>query len=223
MDKKGKIAMISALILVGLLVLSLAYAARSAIKACRDGVDNDGDGFTDYPADPGCSSKNDDSELNLAIACDDGTDNDGDGYADMNDPGCSSPSDTSEYSTLECDDGSDNDGDGATDMSDTGCGSLTDNDESDCGDGVCEGGETPETCNEDCPWPDSCSDSDAGYDPNNFGTVSGYDDGSPYSYDDYCISGSLVMEHQCAGTFWFTLNVSCVTNMTTQCLGGECN
>ncbi len=31
---------------------------------CRDGKDNDKDGFKDYPADPGCKSRRDDSERN---------------------------------------------------------------------------------------------------------------------------------------------------------------
>lgn len=31
-------------------------------QECSDGVDNDGNGFTDYPADPNCSSPFDDSE-----------------------------------------------------------------------------------------------------------------------------------------------------------------
>jgi hypothetical protein len=31
-------------------------------KSCSDGLDDDGDGFTDYPADPECVSANDDSE-----------------------------------------------------------------------------------------------------------------------------------------------------------------
>jgi endoglucanase len=31
---------------------------------CSDGTDNDGDGLTDYPADPGCSSAGDDDESN---------------------------------------------------------------------------------------------------------------------------------------------------------------
>ncbi len=29
---------------------------------CNDGIDNDGDGYVDYPSDPGCSSSTDDSE-----------------------------------------------------------------------------------------------------------------------------------------------------------------
>ena len=32
--------------------------------ACSDGIDNDGDGLTDYPSDPGCSSATDDDETN---------------------------------------------------------------------------------------------------------------------------------------------------------------
>ena len=31
---------------------------------CQDGIDNDGDGFTDFPNDPGCSSKQDNDEAN---------------------------------------------------------------------------------------------------------------------------------------------------------------
>ncbi len=31
-------------------------------KSCSDGLDDDGDGFTDYPADPECVNANDDSE-----------------------------------------------------------------------------------------------------------------------------------------------------------------
>jgi hypothetical protein len=57
----------------------------------------------------------------------------------------------------ECNDGTDNDGDLAADYpDDAGCSSSTDNDETDCGDSRCEGGETcgdtdtfPE-CNADC-------------------------------------------------------------------------
>ncbi len=33
-----------------------------AAPECRDGRDNDGDGKTDYPSDPGCASPDDDSE-----------------------------------------------------------------------------------------------------------------------------------------------------------------
>lgn len=34
--------------------------------ACSDGIDNDGDGLIDYPADPGCDSSADNDEFNVA-------------------------------------------------------------------------------------------------------------------------------------------------------------
>jgi hypothetical protein len=34
---------------------------------CSDGLDNDGDGLIDYPADPGCTSAGDDSELDPGV------------------------------------------------------------------------------------------------------------------------------------------------------------
>ena len=55
---------------------------------CDDGVDNDADGFVDYPADPGCALPN---ALKEAPACDDGEDNDGDGHADWDGAGFSHP------------------------------------------------------------------------------------------------------------------------------------
>jgi hypothetical protein len=61
---------------------------------CKDGVDNDGDGLVDYPADPGCRTQNDDTEL---FDCQDGVDNDGDGFTDYPaDPQCTSPTRGSE-------------------------------------------------------------------------------------------------------------------------------
>jgi hypothetical protein len=59
----------------------------------------------------------------------------------------------------ECNDGIDNDGDGFVDhknsrkrgtLKDPGCTSKNDNDETNCGDGVCEGGETSLSCASDC-------------------------------------------------------------------------
>ena len=88
---------------------------NNAIKACNDGIDNDSDGKTDYPNDPGCSSANDSTETGEP-ACQDGVDNDGDGLTDYpNDTGCSSPTDTNEGGNPECSDGKDNDNDGTTD------------------------------------------------------------------------------------------------------------
>lgn len=39
---------------------------RLRLTSCLDGLDNDKDGLVDYPADPGCASPSDNSELNLA-------------------------------------------------------------------------------------------------------------------------------------------------------------
>jgi len=66
--------------------------------ACRDGLDNDGDGRVDYPADRGCADASDGNERKgtrkppRLRVCQDGRDNDGDGLVDFPaDPGCRSP------------------------------------------------------------------------------------------------------------------------------------
>jgi len=68
---------------------------------CNDGLDNDGDGFTDFPNDPGCSSATDYFEFDLNAQCNDGQDNDGfanagDGFIDLADPDCEGPGDDTE-------------------------------------------------------------------------------------------------------------------------------
>jgi hypothetical protein len=101
--------------------------------ACSDELDNDGDGFIDYPNDPGCASPQDDDETdNEAPECSDGTDNDMDGDVDYPaDPGCDSRSDDDESDGdgPECSDEVDNDGDGQIDSTDDGCKSPEDDDE----------------------------------------------------------------------------------------------
>jgi hypothetical protein len=63
---------------------------------CADGVDNDGDGAIDFPADQGCKSASDESELSTN-QCDNGIDDDGDGRTDWPaDSDCASSSSTSE-------------------------------------------------------------------------------------------------------------------------------
>lgn len=70
-------------------------AYDSAPPECNDGVDNDGDGYIDYPADPGCTAADDYDET--VYVCSDGIDNDGDGYTDYpDDIGCDSATDNDE-------------------------------------------------------------------------------------------------------------------------------
>jgi|JI8StandDraft_1071087.scaffolds.fasta_scaffold02629_5 hypothetical protein len=110
--------------------------------ACSDGIDNDSDGDIDFPADSGCTSLLDTSEVNSNgggddpdNACEDGDDNDNDGLTDYpDDSGCTSANDDNETNTVvtvyQCNDGMDNDGDTFVDYpSDSGCTTATDNSE----------------------------------------------------------------------------------------------
>lgn len=75
--------------------LSVTIAASGP---CADGIDNDGDGWVDYPSDPGCSGSNDATE-GPNPQCSDGLDNDGDGWTDAPaDAGCNDLRDDSEGS-----------------------------------------------------------------------------------------------------------------------------
>ena len=66
MDKKAGVALISAVVIVGILVVALVMAAPRAKHACQDSTDNDGDGYTDYGQnrtnDPQCSGQLDNDE-----------------------------------------------------------------------------------------------------------------------------------------------------------------
>ena len=103
---------------------------------CSDGVDNDGDGMIDFPADPGCTSATDDTEDSTPAAqCMDGRDNDGDGKIDYpEDPGCSAPNQDDETDDCpsgpacpQCSNGKDDDNNGTTDYpNDPGCTSAAD-------------------------------------------------------------------------------------------------
>lgn len=91
---------------------------------CADGLDDDGDGLVDYPADPGCESPTDPSERSSLLVCDNGLDDDGDGLIDFPaDPGCAFGIDPSEKTdAYQCDNGLDDDGDLAIDFpADSGC------------------------------------------------------------------------------------------------------
>lgn len=124
---------------------------------CNDSIDNDGDGKTDYPTDPGCTSTSDDSEDDpvgsggTPTQCSDGQDNDHNGFIDYpQDTGCSSATDTLEATpttpTLpQCSDGVDNDENGLIDFpNDPSCTDANDTSEYDttpitpaqCADGI---------------------------------------------------------------------------------------
>jgi 6-phosphogluconolactonase (cycloisomerase 2 family) len=62
---------------------AIAVFAPARVGLCSDGVDNDGDGLADWPADWGCDDANDASERSADLPCDDGEDNDGDGGVDF--------------------------------------------------------------------------------------------------------------------------------------------
>lgn len=89
--------------LVGVLVLllglgsGLAPAAWAEPAECGDAIDNDADGLTDYPDDPGCLDATDDTESSPTPECSDGVDNDGDGETDFPaDTACTDQHDTAE-------------------------------------------------------------------------------------------------------------------------------
>lgn len=71
---------------------------ESLIRACNDGIDNDEDGKTDFPYDPGCEFDFDDDETSPTILpeCSDGIDNDMDMFTDLEDVNCFAASSPSE-------------------------------------------------------------------------------------------------------------------------------
>lgn len=99
-----------------------SYSITISNPQCSDGSDNDSDGWTDYPADPGCTSLTDNSE-SPNPQCSDLVDNDGDGDIDDSSINAVNP--------------------------DAGCTGISDNDESNCGDNVCNGNETYFSCPQD--------------------------------------------------------------------------
>jgi hypothetical protein len=78
--RKGLDWHISLMMAVILLIFSVAIfwkAIAGSSPQCKDNIDNDGDGLTDYPADPDCTSEDDISEGNIILekqGCDTDTD-----------------------------------------------------------------------------------------------------------------------------------------------------
>ncbi|HAN31308.1 MAG TPA: hypothetical protein DCQ06_06880 [Myxococcales bacterium] len=110
---------------------------EDTLERCKDGYDNDGNGYTDC-GDFSCSKSSnpdvvaycaDQSEVG-PDKCKDGIDNDGNGYTDCNDFSCNKSTDQAvidvcngaKEDTLEkCKDGIDNDGNGFLDCADFSC------------------------------------------------------------------------------------------------------
>jgi hypothetical protein len=68
-----------------------------SITACNDGIDNDGDGMTDYLVDPGCESSDDATECGAnRPECDNCIDDNKDGLIDVADVACLNGSDPEE-------------------------------------------------------------------------------------------------------------------------------
>jgi hypothetical protein len=53
----------------GVLVAFFQVSNTTTTYQCSDGIDNDGDGLIDYPADPGCTSATDNDEYNVTAQC----------------------------------------------------------------------------------------------------------------------------------------------------------
>lgn len=109
----------------------------------------------------------------------------------------------------ECKDRIDNDHDGKIDLADAGCANSVDLDESNCGDGVCEGGENYVNCLIDCGYPDSCNDSDNGLNFIVAGAILGYLNNQFYSIGDYCIDSSNLNEYYCSGNYGSSQQQNC--------------
>ena len=110
------------------------------VTTCGDGIDNDGDGFTDC-ADYSCSDSDDAEVLQLCASkqensiskCKDGIDNDGNGFTDCDDFSCKDSDElgvrracqesvgSAAEANEACSDGKDNDGDGFVDCDDWDC------------------------------------------------------------------------------------------------------
>lgn len=73
--------------------------SETPVGECRNGTDDDGDGLTDYPSDPGCLDPDDRVEDDEGVVplCANQTDDDQDGLTDFpEDPGCVAASSASE-------------------------------------------------------------------------------------------------------------------------------
>ena len=108
---------------------------------------------------------------------------------------------------IECSDGADNDEDGQTDYpNDSGCTDANDNDETNCGDSVCEGGETCSTC-ADC----ACAGSDL--------CCSGVCETPACSQDPDCSDSDACTLDACSSPG--ACSASCSNTPITQCIDSD--
>lgn len=224
---------------------------NAPITQCNDRLDNDGDGTTDYPNDPGCSSTSDNSEKGTT-ACDNNYDDDFDSKVDYPADGdCSGPSDTTEYGTCADSDtgiriyseGSISGvKDGQSFIYTDYCAGSTSIVEYYCGTyyspssktqtcpiglngtmystGQCVNG----ACVREQQSTNSCTDSDFGFDIHSKGTVNGTQSGQSFSYTDYCVDESNLVEYQCYNNGPYSYEYTCQANQTAGplCVQGAC-
>lgn len=123
-----KVALIFIVLIAGFIFLLNETELGNFLRAqltgstphCSDGVDNDADGKTDYPADLGCLRADGTNEYQDG-ECFDNIDNDGDGAIDAADFSCRILFNGENMPKSFCQDGIDNDKDGFTDLADQGC------------------------------------------------------------------------------------------------------
>ncbi|MCK6574137.1 hypothetical protein L6V77_23910 [Myxococcota bacterium] len=173
--------------------------------ACRNFIDDDADGYTDYPVEPGCAqpADADESDSPRAPACNNQVDDDGDGRADAADPGCDGPIDADESGEeylLACHNGVDDDGDGRVDFpQDPGCPFAGGDDETDppaprdCSNGLDDDGDGHVDFPEDpgCPGRGTRSETDPAWRPAcSDGRDNDGDGRIDYGDDDGCASAA---------------------------------